>query len=82
MAQLELDVVLLDGETVDDVIKYLTRGHDVTCVVGPQHNCWPTLVIDGPADTLRSIRRRYDNWGKNTGKLVGKPPVAKGQRRV
>lgn len=82
MAQLELDVVLFDGETVEDVAAILTIGRDVRWELGPAHNCWPTLIFTGPDEVLKSIRRRYNNLGKNTGKLTGKPPVKRGERRV
>lgn len=63
MAQLKLNVVLFDGETIEDVVSTITQGYDVQCEYAPGHNQWSMLIFTGPESVLRIIKLRYRHLG-------------------
>lgn len=73
MAQLKLNVVLFDGETMADMKAILTHGHEVECTVESTHSHRYVLTFTGEGDVLRSIKRRYADLDENIDKLVDKP---------
>ena len=72
---MQLNVVLFDGETMDDMKAILTHGHEVECTVKSTHGHWHTLIFVGEDDVLLSIKRRYADLDENIDKLVGKSAV-------
>jgi hypothetical protein len=58
-----IDVALLDGETLDDVVAYLTESFGVTVTVDPAGGCpgGPTLMITATRRAqLDNVLRWYD----------------------
>lgn len=78
---IEIDVVLLGGETLDQVIAEIKRKTGATAQESAPYNSAYTLIVSGTPAQIRSVRRWHNASHKPRPDLVGKPPVAKGQKR-
>jgi hypothetical protein len=80
--QLELDVVLADGEDEADLLHYLRHRFGVEVRVNPvQYNSALTLLFSGTDDQLRRVKHWHAANRKPRLDPVGKPPVGKGEKR-
>jgi len=83
MAELSVDIVVFEGETVEDAARSVAGqwAGEVSWSVGPSGNCHPEVTYHGDQRSLDKIKMRYHTLGKNTGLNKGKPPAKKGEKR-
>lgn len=82
MATKEFDVLLRDDETPQALAAMLEARFGA--VVEPVNSGAPclTLRVTGTDAQVRGVAGWYHNDGRTRPDLIGKPPVAKGQRRT
>lgn len=81
--QIELDVLLVDGEDVDHLRHYLRTRFQVEVQQAPEDfNSAVTLLITGSREQLNRVKQWHAANRKPRPDLAGKPPVGKGEKRT
>ena len=84
---LSLDIVLFEDETVEDAVK-VVAGKWLPLLQWEEvysGNGHPQINFTGPENILAKVKMRYNHLGDNVGRKKhnkGRPPVAKGEKRV
>lgn len=79
----ELDVVLLDGESVEQLVDELNERLQATVTVAPTSTpAGPTLLVTGTEAQVRAAFAWRATAGTTRDDLRGRPPVTRGRRRT
>lgn len=81
-ADIEIDVVLQDEEDGEKICAELAQRFGVVARVSPeQYNSTCTIELTGRTDQLMRVRQWHNASHKPRPDLVGKRPVARGEKR-
>jgi hypothetical protein len=80
--QIEMDVLLHDGESPDDVIEMLEKRFGITASYDDEMwNSATTLFVEGTDEQVARVRRWHNASHAPRPDLAGKPSVGKGEKR-